>query len=65
MLIDQTCRIKRCDKPARYNFVVAGHPNGDIRASYCDFHITVAPGHWDDSPVPYSITVTGPYGGKA
>lgn len=59
-LIEQVCRIKRCSAPARYNFVTTGHPNGDIAASYCHNHVTFTPGHWDESPTPYSITITGP-----
>jgi hypothetical protein len=64
-LIDQTCRINRCDEAARYNLVMSGHPNGDYAASYCAEHVKQKAGHWDESPTPYSITVTGPYGGKA
>lgn len=62
-LIDATCRIRRCEEPARYNYVVNGHPNGDIAASYCNGHIRARGGHWDESPAPYSITITGPIGG--
>jgi hypothetical protein len=60
-LINEVCHIRRCEEPARYNFVTTGHPNGDIAASYCHEHHQHA-GHWDDSPVPYSITITGPIG---
>ena len=59
-LIDATCAIRRCDEPARYNFVIAGHPNGDVARSYCHNCMTFTSGHWDDSPTPYSITITGP-----
>lgn len=59
-LIDAICRIRRCDEAARYNYVVNGHPNGDVAASYCAEHIRERGGHWDDSPAPYSITITGP-----
>ena len=59
-LITAGCAIRRCDQPARYNFVIQGHPNGDVTLSYCHNHTTFAPGHWDDSPIPYSITITGP-----
>jgi hypothetical protein len=59
-LINAICRIRHCDYPARYNYVTTGHPNGDTAVSYCDFHATVTQGHWDESPVPYSITITGP-----
>lgn len=64
-LIDQICRIKRCDEPARYNFVIVGHPNGDVACSYCWEHArsSAGVGHWDESPTPYSITITGPFGG--
>lgn len=61
-LIDQICRIKRCDEPARYNYVIVGHPNGDVACSYCHEHYPTH-GHWDESPTPYSITITGPFGG--
>lgn len=63
-LIDCTCRIRHCDADARYNLVMAGHPNVDIAASYCAKHIQEKWGHWDESPAPYSITVTGPIGGN-
>jgi len=59
-LIDAICHIRRCEEAARYNYIVVGHPNGDIAASYCHNHMTFTPGHWDDSPMPYSITITGP-----
>lgn len=59
-LIDAICHIRRCEEPARYNYVIEGHPNGDIAASYCNGHIRERGGHWDESPTPYSITITGP-----
>jgi len=62
-LIDPICRIRHCAAEARYNLVTAGHPNGDVAVSYCAEHIRSAPGHWEDSPASYSITVTGPIGG--
>jgi len=59
-LIEAICHIRRCEEPARYNFVITGHPNGDVACSYCHNCMTFTPGHWDDSPTPYSITITGP-----
>lgn len=59
-LINATCAIQRCNEPARYNFIITGHPNGDVAKSYCHNHMTFTPGHWDESPAPYSITITGP-----
>lgn len=59
-LIEAICHIGRCSEPARYNYVISGHPNGDIAVSYCHDHTTFAPGHWDDSPEAYTITITGP-----
>lgn len=60
-LLNEVCAIRRCDEAARYNFVTTGHPNGDVAASYCNEHHQHA-GHWDDSPTPYRITITGPIG---
>ena len=59
-LIDAICHIRRCSEPARYNYVTTGHPNGDMAASYCHEHTTFTAGHWDESPTPYGITITGP-----
>jgi len=64
-LIDAICRIRHCTELARYNYVLNGHPNGDIAASYCREHIRERGRHWDESPVPYSITITGPIGESA
>ena len=65
-LINQICTIRRCEEAARYNFVIVGHPNGDVACSYCTTHARecAGVGHWDESPRPYSITVTGPIGEK-
>lgn len=61
-LINHVCRINRCHEPARYNFVIVGHPNGDVACSYCWEHAKQSGGigHWDESPTPYTITITGP-----
>lgn len=65
-LINPVCTIRYCDAPARYNFVIVGHPNGDVACSYCWEHAreSAGIGHWDASPRAYSITVTGPFGGS-
>jgi hypothetical protein len=64
-LLNEVCAIRRCDEAARYNFETQGHPNGDVAVAYCHNHSTMTPGHWDESPTPYSITVTGPFGEAA
>jgi hypothetical protein len=63
-LIDQICRLNRCSEPARFNYVIEGHPNGDSAASYCGQHINERAGMWTESPKPYKITITGPIGAK-
>lgn len=65
LLINAVCKIRRCDRSARWNVEIIGHPNGDMAASYCHEHARESAGLlWDDSPKLYSVHVTGPFAGK-
>lgn len=60
-----SCTIARCVRPATWNVTTDGHPNapGAQALAYCTGHL-FAP-TWEDSPTPYSITITGPHKGNA
>lgn len=59
---DDICTIARCDRPALWTVTIDGHPNAHhLVARYCTEHATgKAATLWEDSPVPYRVTVEGP-----
>lgn len=64
MLVNKVCATNRCDLPARWTVTVEGHPNatGVFVTSYCVKHARMNAGTlWEDSPVPYRISVEGPF----
>lgn len=56
-----TCKITRCDQPARWTVTSTGHPNGDFSGHYCRDHVGQKVPTWNDSPTPYTVTVSGPH----
>ena len=61
MTAAKVCAIKRCQDQARWTVSIVGHPNatGPVVADYCTPHAQ-ADTLWEDSPRPYTVTVTGP-----
>lgn len=59
------CTIQRCTNPARWTVTIADHPNMAAAQTwdYCAEHVHSQAEVWDDSPTPYSITITGPHKG--
>lgn len=55
------CQIKRCDQPAIWQVITEGHPNARpvLTERYCNAHLF--PAAWADSPVVYTITISGPH----
>lgn len=56
-----TCQIARCNDPALWVVATEGHPNvtNVMVQSYCTAHVFVPT--WDESPVTFKITITGPH----
>ncbi|AXH44409.1 hypothetical protein PP353_gp29 [Arthrobacter phage Kumotta] len=56
------CRIRHCELDARWVYSTQGHPNGDVRANYCDEHARErGTTLWDASPRSYKVTFEGPF----
>jgi hypothetical protein len=56
------CKIHTCGEQARWIITIDGHPNvpDQFAHGYCTKHADRVP-FWDESPVPYTTTVRGPF----
>ena len=57
------CQLTICDQPATWTLTIEGHPNtkGKTSAPYCADHIKGQVNPWDESPTPYTVTISGPH----